>query len=163
MIQLKMAILPIVTGAENPILRKKTKRVKRVTKEVLTFIEDLQDTVIARKGAGIAAPQVGSNQRICLALIGKRMVTLIDPLITWMSDETVTGDEGCLSLPGIWLRVERAKSIVLSYIDEKGKPQERKLSGWDARVVQHEVDHLDGILIVDRSSEHVTVTEEVES
>jgi peptide deformylase len=65
------------------------------------------------------------------------------------SAEIVTAEEGCLSLPGIWIMVPRAKEIAVTYLNEHGKKQERRLKEWDARVVQHEVDHLDGVLIVD--------------
>lgn len=148
-----MSALPIVIGQEQPVLRAKTKRVQKVTKEVLKLLKDMRDTVRKADGAGLAAPQVNSNLRVCLTLIGGRgegkFVALINPQITWKDDETVLGEEGCLSLPNVWLEVPRHRSIVVRYLDEEGKEQERKLSDFDARVVQHEVDHLDGILITD--------------
>ncbi len=144
-----MAILPIVTGEDTPILRKKTKKVAKVTKEMLELIGNMADTVEAAPGAGIAAPQVGSSHRICLASINSKMTVLINPEITRKSDETDWEEEGCLSLPGLVVPVQRAKEITLRYQNEKGQEQERKLKDWSARVVQHEVDHLNGILIVD--------------
>lgn len=151
-----MAVLPIITGADTPVLRTTTTEIPRVTKEIKKLIADMQDTVKKAEGAGIAGPQVGQSLRLCLALIGKKMTPLINPHITWKSDETCVIEEGCLSLPDIaWRHIERPTEIIVSYVDEKGKAQERKLQGYDARVVQHEVDHLDGILIVDYEEKRV--------
>jgi peptide deformylase len=144
-----MAVLPIITDASAPVLHEKTKPLKRVTKETLALIKDMEDTVRAADGLGLAAPQVGKSVRLCLARIGGRMTPLIDPQITWRSKETDVAEEGCLSLPGKWCDVRRPVAIVLTYLNARGQEQERKLDGIDARVVQHEVDHLDGILITD--------------
>ncbi|MBI3332100.1 peptide deformylase, partial [Candidatus Peregrinibacteria bacterium] len=84
-----------------------------------------------------------------LALLDTGVAPLINPEITWKSDETYVDQEGCLSLPGVWLDITRSKEIIVGYMDPAGKKQERKLTDFAARVVQHEVDHLDGILIVD--------------
>lgn len=144
-----MAILPILTGAENPILRRKASKVEKVTKEIKKLIADMRETVKDEDGAGIAAPQVGQSLRLCLAMIGGKMIALINPTFTWMSAETSTDEEGCLSLPGITVAVTRPVSLILTYTDEKGTTQERKLCDMDARVVQHEMDHLEGRLLVD--------------
>ncbi|MBM3231205.1 peptide deformylase [Candidatus Peregrinibacteria bacterium] len=144
-----MPVLPIVTGKDTPVLRKKTKPVPKVTKEVLKLIKDLRSTVKKAEGLGIAAPQVGVSLRVCLANINGKMTPLINPDITWKSEETMMMQEGCLSLPGVDVDVRRAVEIAVVYLDEKGKEQERRLHDLDARVVQHETDHLDGILIVD--------------
>jgi peptide deformylase len=144
-----MAVLPVITGQDHPVLRAKTKPVAKVTKEIQKLIRDMQDTVKAEDGAGLAAPQIGRSERLCLALIAGRMTPLVNPAITWKSPETETAEEGCLSLPGIAVAVPRSIAISVKYLDAKGKPQERKLRDFDARVVQHEVDHLEGVLIVD--------------
>lgn len=149
MIGPEMAVLPIVIGEENPVLRKKTKDMKKITKQTLSLLADMADTLAAAKGAGIAAPQVGISERICLALIGKDVVPLLNPHILWRSDTIAVAEEGCLSLPDLWLNVARPTDIVVEYMTPEGKKRETKLSGFDARVVQHEVDHLDGILITD--------------
>jgi peptide deformylase len=151
-----MAALPIVTGENTPILRAKTKKVPKVTKEILKLIEDMEETTIHAKGAGIAAPQVNRSERICIAMIQRKLTPLINPEITWMSDEGDMMEEGCLSLPDLWMQVPRSIEIVLKYQDLSGKQIERKLTDYDARVVQHEVDHLDGILIVDYKGIPVT-------
>lgn len=144
-----MAVLPVVTGQDHPVLRRQAKVVAKVTKEIQKLIRDMHDTVRSEEGAGLAAPQVGRSERVCLALITGRMTPLINPVISWKSAEMETAEEGCLSLPGIVVAVPRAVAISVKYLDAKGKPQERKLRGFDARVVQHEVDHLEGVLIVD--------------
>lgn len=144
-----MSLLSIVTGSDAPVLRQKTQRVEKVTKEIKRLIRDMDETVHNAEGAGLAAPQIGKSLRICLAMINKKMTPLINPDITWKSDDMSTAEEGCLSLPGMWTEVPRANQIKLTYLDESGKQQERILKDWDARVVQHEVDHLDGVLILD--------------
>ena len=144
-----MSVLPILIGADHPMLRKKTKPVAKVTKEILKLLKDMQETVKDADGAGIAAPQIGRTERICLALISGKMIPLINPKITAKSKEQETAEEGCLSLPGIAVSIPRSVEITLKYMDAKGKTQERKLRDFDARVVQHEVDHLEGVLIVD--------------
>lgn len=144
-----MAVLPIVTGADTPILRTKTKPVTKVTKDLLKLLKDMQETTINADGLGIAAPQIGRSERVCIVQMGEKLVPLVNPNITYKSPEEETAEEGCLSLPGIWVPVPRSTSIKLEYVDAKGSPQERMLLNMDARVVQHEVDHLDGKLIVD--------------
>ena len=144
-----MAILPIVIGADNPLLRAKTKRAEKVTKEIKTLIKNMIDTMESASGVGLAAPQVGKSVRVCIAVIDGKITPLIDPDITKKSKETYIDQEGCLSLPNVWLDVPRSVEITVQYKDLKGKKQERKLREFDARVVQHEVDHLEGVLIVD--------------
>lgn len=145
-----MPILPIITGRDTPILRAKTQKVAKVTKEILKLITDMQETTVAAKGAGIAAPQVNRSERVCIAMLNKRLTPLINPIITWKSDDIVVAEEGCLSLPDVWVNVPRAKEIIVQFLDTKGNPQERQLKNMDARVVQHETDHLDGVLMIDR-------------
>ncbi|MBP7114382.1 MAG: peptide deformylase [Candidatus Peribacteraceae bacterium] len=144
-----MPVLPIVIGEKTPILRKKTVPVKTITKEIKKLLKDMEETVIAAKGAGLAAPQIGRSERLCIALIGSKLTALINPIITWKSDTTAIAEEGCLSLPDLWLNISRPTDIIVKYETDGGKKRELKLSGFDARVVQHETDHLDGILITD--------------
>jgi len=151
----EMPALPIVIGESTPILRAKTVPVKKISKEIKKLIADMQDTVAAAKGAGIAAPQVGRSERLCIALIGKTMTAMINPMITWKSESTSIAEEGCLSLPELWLNVSRSTEIIVAYETEAGKKRELKLYGFDARVVQHETDHLDGILITDHRRQTV--------
>lgn len=144
-----MAILTIVTGKDNAILRAKTKEVQGITKEIKTLVESMKETTIASNGAGIAAPQVNRTERICIAMLQKKLTPLINPEILWRSTDTETMEEGCLSLPNVWIQVTRPREVVVKFLSMTGKERELKLSGFDARVVQHEVDHLEGILIVD--------------
>ncbi len=144
-----MATLPIITGADHPMLRAKTKRVPRVTKEIRTLVKNMEATLKHANGLGLAAPQVNESLRLCLAQIAGRTTPLINPDIIRKSADRESAEEGCLSLPDVWLNVERSKEIVVRYTDVNGAEQERHLSGMEARIVQHEVDHLDGILIVD--------------
>ncbi len=144
-----MSALSIVIGENTPILRKKTVPIGTITKEIKKLLSDMKETVVVAKGAGIAAPQVGRNERLCIAMIGNKLVALVNPFITWKSETTAIAEEGCLSLPDLWMDVSRSTDIILEFQTEAGKKRELKLSGFDARVVQHEVDHLEGILIVD--------------
>lgn len=144
-----MAILEIVTGADTPVLRQKTEQIAKVDKSTQKLIKDMIETVQKAEGAGLAAPQIGKSLRLCIVMMNGKFTPLINPEITWASEETDLMEEGCLSLPGVWLKVERPTKIRLTYLDHKGKNQERELSDFAARVVQHEVDHLEGVLIVD--------------
>lgn len=144
-----MAVLPIVTGADSPVLRNGTRPVGKVTKDVRKLLKDMEETMMQADGAGIAAPQVGSDLRMCWALIDEKPTALIDVDITFRSKEKNEDTEGCLSLPGLQVLVPRSTEIVVKYTDSRGHPQERRLTDYNARVVQHEVDHLDGKLIAD--------------
>lgn len=144
-----MSVLPIEKGADNPILRRKGAKVQEVTKALKKLIKDMHATVKAEDGAGLAAPQVGQSLQLCLALVEGKMTVFLNPEIVWKSEETETQEEGCLSLPGLTVNVARPESITVKYLNEKGLPEERKLSGFSARTVQHEMDHLKGVLLVD--------------
>ena len=144
-----LPVLPIITGSTHETLRAKAKPIMKVTKDILRLIKDMEKTVKDAQGLGLAAPQVDVSVRLCLAKINRKMIPLINPTITWRSEKTEVAEEGCLSLPDTGVDVERSTDVVVSYLDHKGREQERKLSGLDARVVQHEIDHLDGVLIVD--------------
>jgi peptide deformylase len=149
-----VARLTILTGQEKPILHQKTQKVPKVTKEIVKLLKEMEETVSHPDvmGAGLAAPQVGRSERVCIALINGNFTPLVNPEITWRSEETDTMEEGCLSLPGIWLQIMRPIAVAVQFLDLQGKQQQLRLQGFDARVVQHEVDHLDGVLILDRHS-----------
>ena len=144
-----MAILPLVIGVDNPQLRVKTVKVGKVTKEIKQMIRDMQETMVEANGIGLAAPQIGSNVKLCIAPVGGKMTAMMNPEITWKSEEQVVDEEGCLSLPGTFVQVPRAVEIIVTFDDEKGQQQERKLQNLEARVVQHETDHLNAKLITD--------------
>lgn len=142
-------VLPIIKGKDQAILRAKTKRVPAITKEIKKLLKDMEETTIAADGLGIAAPQIGSELRVCIARIHGRFVPMVNPDITWRGKETDTAEEGCLSLPNIWVPVTRPTAVIVKYQTLRGDLKELKLTDMDARVVQHETDHLDGKLIVD--------------
>lgn len=144
-----VTVLKIVTGAEKKILRTQTKLVPAITKEVQILLKNMEATTIDADGLGLAAPQVGSDLRACVARIKGRLTPMVNPEITWRSKITETSEEGCLSLPGVWVPVSRAVEITVTYQTAKGEERELTLKDMDARVVQHETDHLDGKLIVD--------------
>ena len=118
-------------------------------KKLKNLIGDLLDTVSDAKGAGLAAPQINVSRQVCVARISGSFTPLMNPEVIWISEQTAQAEEGCLSLPDVWLYVPRPTEVIIRFYDEKGKQQERKLAGWDARVVQHEIDHLNGKLIID--------------
>ena len=142
-------VLKILTGEHQKILRTKTKPVAEVTKDVQTLLKNMEETTVDADGLGLAAPQVGSDLRVCVARIKGRLTPLVNPEITGKSAVTETSEEGCLSLPGVWVPVSRSVEITVTFLTAKGEPKELTLKDMDARVVQHETDHLDGKLIVD--------------
>lgn len=145
--------LSIETGRKNSHLREISTPVQKIGPHK-KLISKMMKTVKKDKNAcGLAAPQVGKNVRIVICLLGKKLSPLINPIVLSHSDETNFEEEGCLSIPGEYGKVERWNEIEIEYLDEKNVKQKRKLSQFDARVVQHEVDHLDGILFVDRMTE----------
>lgn len=127
----------------------------KVTKDILKLIKDMHATTLDADGLGIAAPQVGVSLRICVSKFNGKLQPMINPEIMWRSDETEEMEEGCLSLPRVTVSVVRSRSVTVKYLDVKGQEQERKLEGMDARAAQHEVDHLNGVLIVDYQNSSV--------
>jgi len=148
----------IVLG--NPILRQKAKPVRQITKAERQLIDDLLETMDAHEGVGLAAPQVGILQRIFVARWEGETFVLVNPEIEWRSKETVAGMEGCLSIPGVQGKVVRHEKIRVRALNADGNPIVLQPEGWLARIFQHEIDHLDGILILDRTDELFWVVEE---
>jgi len=143
-------ILEITKGENNPILRKVSLKEGKITKKTLKLLKDMEDSMIAAKGVGIAAPQVAVNTRMAHITINKNQVfPIINPEIIEMSEETETDTEGCLSLPGYWGPVARSTEVTLRFTDLSGKKRIMKFKGFEARIVQHEVDHLNGKLFID--------------
>ena len=144
-----MAVLKVLRYGD-PALRRRAVPVGEVTPEVRATIADMTETMYDEVGIGLAAPQVGLPHRILVMDDGKRGVqVLINPVIESRGG-TVREEEGCLSLPGIFAEVERSRTITVSAIDTDGQPTSFEASGLKARVVQHELDHLDGVLFIDR-------------
>lgn len=145
-------ILPIIKIPDQ-ILRKKSIEVKYIDKKIKKLCKDMVKTMNANNGAGLAAPQVGESLRIIVfkKTNGHKDVVMINPIIKSHSKEINFADEGCLSIQNgkIYHDIPRYNSIVVEYTSVKGKQVNVKLSGMDARVVQHEIDHLNGKLIID--------------
>lgn len=146
-----------VTDAKNPIvkipapvLRQKAQEVVKISKKVGFLLDDMLRIMRKANGVGLAAPQLGLLQRIIvIAPDDMRPTALINPRIVKMEGEQI-GQEGCLSIPGLYGDVKRAQYIEVEAIDRKGRELTYELEGMPARVVQHEVDHLDGVLFIDK-------------
>lgn len=134
----------------DPVLKKKCEEVLEVTEEVKRFCRDLVETMKENKGLGLAASQVGVLKRIIAVQTGQGPIIFINPKIYEKSKEVVVMEEGCLSFPKIYLKIKRPKSVKAEALDGSGKKIEISAEGLMARVIQHEVDHLDGILIADK-------------
>lgn len=144
-----MALLTVRLYGD-PVLRQAAAPVREITAEVKRIIADMTETMWHQVGIGLAAPQVGLPHRILVMDDGKGGAqALLNPVIESHSG-TVREEEGCLSLPGIFAEVERSRTIRVSAMDGDGKPVSFEASGLRARIVQHELDHLDGILFIDR-------------
>lgn len=137
----------------NPALKQTAQPVDPTTdRELSSLVKAMAHAMHEAPGVGLAATQVGVQKRVIVFDVDDGIVALCNPVISERSDETETDDEGCLSLPGITVPVERALSCVCEAIDVKGAPVRLEAEGFMARVLQHETDHLDGILIIDRAA-----------
>ncbi len=135
---------------DQPVLRQKARRVSRVDGEILRLVDDMVDTMLAAPGVGLAAPQIGVGLRVAVVRTDdSQVVALINPEII-KAEGSQIGYEGCLSYPGWIGEVERAEEVVVRALNRKGKQVRHKVKGYTARVFQHEIDHLDGILYIDR-------------
>lgn len=150
-----MKILKIQTGENNPILRTKSVEVKKIDIVLKKFAKDMKATMLKLDGLGLAAPQVGENLRMVIVTMNygsknATVTTMINPEILSYGDEVEIAEEGCLSIPGVYGNVERPTELVVQFSDLEGEKFVLKLSGLNARVVQHEMDHLNAILFTDR-------------
>ncbi len=156
-----------IVKSTNEKLRQPSKSIEKIDKKVLELIDDLKDTLIAQvepEGVGLAAPQIGKNFRIFVMKPDKDFMVVINPEILYKSKSTSPATkaeakkhkkimEGCLSLPNYYTPLERSFEIKIKYMNEKGDTKEESFVGIDAQIVQHEIDHLDGILFIDRMFE----------
>ena len=144
-----MAILEIKEYGD-PVLREKALPVEEVTPEILNLIKDMAETMYTASGVGLAASQVGVPKRIIL-VDGEEdgLIVLINPMII-KSEGEVVAEEGCLSVPDIYSQVKRSSKVTIKALSENGDPIEITNEGLIARALQHEIDHLDGILFIDR-------------
>jgi peptide deformylase len=144
-------------------LRKRTKPVTKFDNNLQQLIDEMIDTMRDAHGVGLAAPQIGRDLRMAVIETlpeededgneipeSRDLFVIINPEIMWHSRELVTGIEGCLSIPGYLGEVERSESIRVRALDRDGKKVKMRLHGWTARIFQHEIDHLDGVLFIDK-------------
>lgn len=144
-------MLSLVTGATTEILLKKTNRVKDpLAKEIQALLPEMVETMRREKGIGLAAPQIGQSIRLAIAEADDKIIFLINPEITSSSQEKILFEEGCLSLPGEFFPIVRSVEITVRYQNEKGLPKKIRATGLLAIIIQHQVDHLDGIIIANR-------------
>ena len=151
-----MAQLPIIT-APDPRLKIKARPVPAVDDKIRRLMDDMLDTMYGAIGVGLAAPQVGQSSRVIVLDVARegekpQPMKLANPGILWRSPELATGNEGCLSLPEHYAEVTRPAAIRLRYLDYQNEIREMEASGLLAMCLQHEIDHLDGILFVDHIS-----------
>lgn len=151
-----MALLPILT-APDPRLKKKAKPVAQVDEGVKKLMADMLETMYAAPGIGLAAPQVGVGLRVIVLDVAregepKAPMQLANPEIVWASDDDNAYEEGCLSVPEHYAEVVRPRAVKVRYLDETGAQREIAAEGLLATCLQHEIDHLDGILFLDHLS-----------
>src|ERR1700709_2375591 len=151
-----MPVPPILT-APDPRLQAVSTDVETVTDEIRTLVDDMADSMYAADGIGLAAIQIGVAKRVLVIDLDqkegkKNPVPYINPKIIWASEETAVFEEGCLSVPAIWDDVERPAGIKCEYLDRDGKKQTREADGLLATCLQHEMDHLNGVLFIDHLS-----------
>ncbi len=155
-----MGVMKIVS-IPDPILRRKAHKVTEFDKEFNKLVDDMVETMREAPGVGLAAPQVGVSQRLIVIEYGeeddeeapKKLYILANPEIVASSEQIVNGVEACLSVPGLVGEVERYLAVTVKGQNRKGKPVKIKAQGWLARIFQHEMDHLDGIVYTDRATE----------
>jgi peptide deformylase len=151
-----MTVLPIIT-APDPRLKLVAKPVVKVDAKIRRLMDDMLDTMYGSIGIGLAAPQVGALQRVIVIDVARegekaKPIRIANPEIIWRSTETTVANEGCLSLPEHYADVSRAAQIKLRYLDHENEIREMDADGLLATCIQHEIDHLDGVLFVDHIS-----------
>lgn len=135
-----------------PVLRKKCQKIDKIDEETKKLSLDMTEIMTENQGIGLAASQVGELKRIIAVQMEERVEIFINPEIISKSKETEIMEEGCLSFPGLFLKIKRAKEIEIKTLNLEGEEFQLKAKGLLARVIQHEIDHLDGILFVDKAS-----------
>jgi peptide deformylase len=153
----RMAIRPIITLPDEKVLRQVSKPVKSVDAGVRAIFDDMLETMYKAPGIGLAAIQIGVPQRLVVLDVAregedKRPLFLANPQVVWTSEELGEYEEGCLSIPEYFELVQRPREVRVRYLDREGETQEIAASGLLSTCLQHEIDHLNGILFIDRIS-----------
>jgi len=168
-----MALRKIVT-LPDPVLKRKAHTVTTFDKDLYTLLDDMVETMRDAPGVGLAAPQIGLSERIIVVEYyakeedeeiedaPKKVWAMINPEIVKASDEMLMGAEGCLSIPGLVGEVERHVEVQVKALNKHGKPMKVKAKGWLARIFQHEIDHLNGVLFTERATRVWRPQQEVE-
>lgn len=143
-----MAVYRIVELGDQ-VLREKARPVPEINKNILKLLDNLADTMYAAKGVGLAAPQIGISKRVIVVDAGDGLLGIVNPEITSSRGEDIAV-EGCLSIPGVAGEVKRAEQVEVKGLDRAGKVIKVRATGLLARALQHEIDHLDGILFIDK-------------
>ncbi len=143
-----MALRKIRKDTE-PILRKKSREIEKIDRKIEVLLDDMKETMELANGIGLAAPQVGVLKRVIIVDIGNGLMEFINPVIVSEEGKNVA-EEGCLSIPGKYEDVERPNKIKVKALNRKGEKIELNAEGLLARVLCHEIDHLDGILFIDK-------------
>jgi peptide deformylase len=148
------------------VLRQPAKRVAKVDDETRTIVRQMLQTMYSEDGIGLAAPQVGIHKQIIVIDINPdkpeaEPLVLINPVIKNFGKQTCADQEGCLSIPGVYLDVERPEVVEVSFKDETGRMRTLKADGLLSRAIQHEIDHLNGVLFVDRVENQIALTQEL--
>jgi peptide deformylase len=146
-----MAVYAIVRFGD-PVLREKAAEVKSITPNIIKLLDNMKDTLYDAHGVGLAAPQIGISKKVVVIDAGEGIIELINPEITWYSDELETDVEGCLSIPGKQGEVDRYSKVTVKALNRDGETVEITGEGLLARALQHEIDHLFGVMYVDRAS-----------
>lgn len=148
------------------VLRQPAKRIAKVDQSIRQLAQQMLQTMYSADGIGLAAPQVGINKQIIVIDCEpdnpeNPPLVLINPEIKRFTDNSCNYQEGCLSVPGVYMEVTRPEEIEVTYKDENGRPQTLKANGLLARAIQHEIDHLNGVMFVDRVENGIALTEEL--
>jgi peptide deformylase len=162
-----MTVRTIVT-LPDPVLRRKARPVTKFDKTLQTLIDDMIDTMRDAPGVGLAAPQVRISERVIVVEYAEpeeveegeepkevepKLYVMVNPEIVKSSPETVVGVEGCLSIPTLVGEVERAHEVRIKGLNRRGQPMKLKVDGWLARIFQHEIDHVNGVVFTDRATQ----------
>jgi peptide deformylase len=150
----RVAAMSFIRRLGDPVLKSRATPVDRFDDSLRQQVARMAGIMNDALGVGLAAPQLGISQRLLVYRVGPDapLITLANPEIEWASDEREGSNEGCLSIPGVMVDVERPVYVRVRAQDEEGEPRSVEASGLEARVIQHEMDHLDGVLILDRTT-----------